>query len=578
MISFETSNLEQGVMAIENLCTRFSEIQTEKVEPMMNLLCYFRNGKWVIHLFPRRLHRPWQFFEEGDRRLLISPASVDFGGVFITPRREDFDKIKASDIEDIFCQVSLGDGEFLKLKMSITNYKLQITNYKLNSGTMKQPKLKIGILVEREINFCLMDEFLLNTNGLKYSGYQSIRLEGSIIFLNGLPISGKELLFVPLDEKICSFELSDVTIGVQFHWERKENQFFKGALQFQVEAKKLVAINILSLEDYLISVISSEMSATSSMELLKAHAITSRSWLIAQVVKGKELRQSRKEYQTIYKTDTEYIRWYDREDHTLFDVCADDHCQRYQGITRQTSTLVEKAVNETSGQILMFNDQVCDARFSKSCGGVTETFEKVWEPVVHPYLQKVMDCENVNSITSVDLTKEADAEKWIRTSPDAFCNTTDYKVLSQVLNDYDQETVDFYRWKVTYSQEEISVLIAAKTGIDFGTILNLVPIERGFSGRIVKMEILGAKKRLIVGKELEIRKILSVSHLYSSAFVVDRYEFTGEIPGKFILTGAGWGHGVGLCQIGAAMMGEKGYSHEEILMHYFVGAELKKAY
>ena len=354
---------------------------------------------------------------------------------------------------------------------------------------MKQPKLKIGIMAEREMNFCLMDEFLLNTNGLKYSGRQSIRLEGSILFLNGLPISGKELLFVPIDEKICSFELSDVTIGVQFHWERKENQLFKGALQFQVEARKLVAINILSLEDYLISVISSEMSATSSMELLKAHAITSRSWLIAQVVKGKELRQSRTEYQTIYKTDTEYIRWYDREDHTLFDVCADDHCQRYQGITRQTSTLVEKAVNETSGQVLMFNDQVCDARFSKSCGGITETFEKVWEPVVHPYLQRVVDCENANSETPVDLTNEPEAEKWIRTSPDAFCNTTDHKVLSQVLNDYDQETVDFYRWKVSYNQEEISALISKKTGIDFGSIVNLVPLERGFSGRIVKMEI-----------------------------------------------------------------------------------------
>ncbi len=443
---------------------------------------------------------------------------------------------------------------------------------------MKQPKLKIGIMAEHEINFCLQHEFLLNTTGVIYSGNQSIRLEDNIILLNGLPMPGKELLFVPVDEKVASFELSDVTIGVHFHWERKENQLFKGALQFISDETKLVAINILPLEDYLISVISSEMSATSSLELLKAHAITSRSWLIAQVVKGKELRQSRHEYQTFFKSEEELIRWYDREDHPLFDVCADDHCQRYQGITRQTSSLVEKAVNETAGQVLMFNDQVCDARFSKSCGGITETFEKVWEPVVHPYLQKVYDCRHANCESSVDLTNEQEAEKWIRTSPDAFCNTTDHQVLSQVLNDYDQETVDFYRWKVTYTQEEIAAWVARKTGYDFGDILNLVPLERGNSGRIVKMEILGTKKRFVVGKELEIRKILSGTHLYSSAFVVDRHEFTGEIPGKFVLTGAGWGHGVGLCQIGAAMMGEKGYTHEEILLHYFVGAELKKAY
>lgn len=443
---------------------------------------------------------------------------------------------------------------------------------------MEQPKLKIGIMTETELKFCFYGEFLLKSNGLSYTGNQVVWKEEGKILLNGVPVEAEDLTFEPKNAKEASFELFDVTIGVQFHWERKENQLFKGALQLLEEENKLLAINILPLEDYLISVISSEMSATSSMELLKAHAITSRSWLIAQVVKGKEIRQSREKYQTIYQTEEEYIRWYDREDHALFDVCADDHCQRYQGITRQTSGLVEQAVTETFGEVLMSGDQVCDARFSKSCGGITEAFEKVWEPVVHSYLQTICDHKNGNSDSPVLLTVEQNAEKWIRTSPDAFCNTVDKKVLSQVLNDYDQETVDFYRWKVTYTQEEISALINRKTGFDFGQIIHLIPLERGYSGRIIKLQIVGTKKKLVVGKELEIRKTLSNSHLYSSAFVVDRFDFVDQIPGKFVLTGAGWGHGVGLCQIGAAMMGEKGYPYKEILMHYFVGAELKKMY
>ena len=437
---------------------------------------------------------------------------------------------------------------------------------------------------ETKIHFCFSEEYTLDINSTGYLGDQLIQLVDGKISLNGemifdgKSIGAKELCFLPVKKDSASFVLSDVTIGVQFHWERKENQQFKGALQFMVEDDKLLAINILPLEDYLISVISSEMSATSSLELLKAHAINSRSWLIAQVVKGKELRQTREKYQTIFETEEEYIRWYDREDHQLFDVCADDHCQRYQGITRQTSPLVEKAVLETSGLVLMSGGQVCDARFSKSCGGVTETFENVWEPIAHPYLQTLYDYSEKASDTASKLTEESSAEAWIRSSPSAFCNTTDHKVLSQVLNDYDQETLDFYRWNMTYSQEEISQLISRKTGIDFGEIIDLIPVERGFSGRIIRLEIVGTRKKLIIGKELEIRKTLSNTHLYSSAFVVDRYDIRENIPGKFLLTGAGWGHGVGLCQIGAAMMGAKGYSYKEILMHYFVGAELHKAY
>jgi len=443
---------------------------------------------------------------------------------------------------------------------------------------MEQPKLKIGIMAENEILCCFKEAYQLSTNNKILVGNQTIRLAGDQIHLNGELLADENIYFVPVNEQIASFELYNVTIGVQFHWERKEDQLFKGTLQILKEGNKLQAINILPLEDYLISVISSEMSATSSLELLKAHAIISRSWLIAQVVKEKELGQSGQKYQTIFETDEEYIRWYDREDHILFDVCADDHCQRYQGITRQTSDLVEKAVNETAGVVLFYNGQVCDARFSKSCGGVTETFEKVWEPVVHPYLQSIKDSAGCGNGFEFNLMNEEPAERWIRTSPSAFCNTMDQKVLSQVLNDYDQETIDFYRWKITYSQSEISGLIARKTGMDFGEIIDLIPKERGHSGRIIKLEIVGTKKRRIVGKELEIRKILSTSHLYSSAFVVDRYELKDMIPGKFVITGAGWGHGVGLCQIGAAMMGERGYMHEAILKHYFVGAKLEKIY
>ena len=431
-------------------------------------------------------------------------------------------------------------------------------------------------MAETEIRFSFDGYYRIAAHNEPYTGNQVLRLEGGNFVLNGLPAEGDELLFEPQDEKEASFELSDVTIGVQFHWERKENQRFRGSLQLLKEDGRVVAINILPLEAYLISVISSEMSATSSLELLKAHAITSRSWLIAQVVKGKEIRQSREKYQTIYQTEDAYIRWYDREDHALFDVCADDHCQRYQGITRQTSSLVEQAVLETFGEVLMSGDQICDARFSKSCGGVTETFENVWEPAPHPYLQPLNDTPHEQPV--VVLTNETAAEKWIRSSPDAFCNTDDKKVLSQVLNDYDQETADFYRWKVTYTQEEIAGLINSKSGFDFGHIIDLVPVERGHSGRIIQLRVIGSKKNMVIGKELQIRKILSHSHLYSSAFVVDRLDISDQVPGKFVLTGAGWGHGVGLCQIGAAMMGEMGYPHQAILKHYFPGATLEKRY
>ena len=380
----------------------------------------------------------------------------------------------------------------------------------------------------------------------------------------------------PVDPEIGKFILHNVTIGINFHWERKEDQKFKGELHFIIDNDKIHAVNALGIEDYLISVISSEMSATSSMELLKAHAVISRSWLLAQVQKNKSLQSEEQKYQATFRTDDELIKWYDREDHTFFDVCADDHCQRYQGITRSTTPLVERAVKETWGEILAIEGVICDARFSKCCGGVTEVFENVWEPVNHSYLQKIVDNDLFPEGFNLELEDEDAARQWILGSPAAFCNSSDKNVLKQVLNDYDQETNDFFRWKVVYSQEELSKLVKMRTGIDFGKIIDLIPVERGVSGRLIKLQIVGTLKTMIIGKELEIRKSLSKSHLYSSAFIIEKNDVAGKI--NFILRGAGWGHGVGLCQIGAAVMGDKGYSYHEILLHYFRGAGLERRY
>lgn len=440
------------------------------------------------------------------------------------------------------------------------------------------PTIDVGIMFEKEIQFTLMGEFMDSRNDI-LTGKWSVSYENEGIYLsNGLHSFQIEEGFTlaPEQPEVCSFTLHDVTIGIGFHWERKEDQVFKGGLKFILEDQKVTAINQLSVEDYLTSVISSEMSATSSMELLKAHAVISRSWLLAQIEKNQELTSASHEYVSFTETDDERIKWYDREDHDNFDVCADDHCQRYQGITRASTSLVEQAINETFGEILSYENKICDARFSKCCGGIVEVFENAWEPVNHPYLQKLVDGEKDPEGFDLNLENESASVKWILGKPDAFCNTDDKKVLSQVLNDYDQETNDFFRWKVQYSQKEVSELILKRIGIDFGLVQDFIPVERGVSGRLIKLKIIGAKKTMIIGKELEIRKALSESHLYSSAIVFEKKESDGEI--YFILKGAGWGHGVGLCQIGAAVMGQKGYDYHEILSHYFIRTKLEKRY
>ena len=445
---------------------------------------------------------------------------------------------------------------------------------------MQEPVITVGILSGKEIGFSFPKEFI-SSDGIAICGIQqAVYRKGKICWQEK---EYDELSFTPQQDTSSFFELQDVTIGINFHWERKEVQRFKGELKIIVEDDRLTAINIIPIEDYLTSVISSEMSATASLELLKAHAVISRSWLLnkLKVANGKLKVIMHPDNTANFELSTlpsQLIKWYDHEAHKNFDVCADDHCQRYQGITRASTPQAIEAVFATRGEVLMYEGEICDARFSKCCGGAFEEFQNCWENVKHPYLIGQRDSKTETRLP--DLTKEAEADKRIRTSPAAFCNTHNKQGLSQVLNNYDPETTDFYRWRVCYSQQELSELIHKRSGIEFGKIIDLIPVERGTSGRLVRLKIVGTLRTLIIGKELEIRRTLSSSHLYSSAFVVDKEykEDEKEIPSRFILTGSGWGHGVGLCQIGAAVMGEQGYKYKEILSHYYPGSAIEQQY
>ena len=430
--------------------------------------------------------------------------------------------------------------------------------------------VKVGILSAKKINFVLHKDYFFNGN--KHFGASSVSfMAGKILWNEKIYQS---ITFTPVSDN-AFFALKDVVIGKNFHWEQKEEQKFLGTLKFIVENNKITAINIINIEDYLKSVISSEMSPTASIELLKAHTVISRSWLLAQINKNNNKTNAKNDF---IENENERIIWHDREDHENFDVCADDHCQRYQGISRTYKNFeqVKQVVESTKGEILVYDNEICDTRYSKCCGGISEEFQNCWNNKKYKYLTKVRDNESnitsgkTNEINDIipDLTQEQETVKWLSECPTAFCNNNDREVLSQVLNNYDQKTIDFYRWKVSYSRKELSLLIAERSGIDFGEVQELIPIERGVSGRLIKMKIVGTKKTMTIGKELEIRKILSKSHLYSSAFFI---EIKDNI---FTLHGAGWGHGVGLCQIGAAVMGNKGYNYKEILRHYYVGAKL----
>lgn len=549
----------------------------DETEPMMNIISWRKGEEFISVVIPREKHRPEAYFAEGDAQFVVSPGALDMSGLIITPREEDFRKLTEEKALSLLQECGVSEEKMnaiiAKLKASKdAEDAAEASSTLYNKG--KQPDVTVGIVSAQKIHFSLNKPYL--AKGEKVLGEQVVEFSEGGVLWNGNQYS--QLTFHPQSAD-ASFSLSDVTIGVNFHWERKETQTFLGTLRFVVESDKIVAINELPVEKYLESVISSEMSATSSLELLKAHAVISRSWLLAQMKKRREVAESGNNFFSFTKKEDTLIRWYDREDHTLFDVCADDHCQRYQGITKETSPHVAEAIRQTKGQILMDGEEICDARFSKCCGGITEEFQYCWENTPKTYLTAVRDIALGVEHTQPNLTNEEEAEKWIRFNPPAFCNTQDKKILSEVLNDYDQETVNFYRWKETLSQEKLQQLIADKLKMDLGAILDMKAVERGKSGRISKLQIIGTEKTFTIGKELEIRRTLSDSHLLSSAFVVDKYDKDEQgVPQRFELIGAGWGHGVGLCQIGAAVMGEQGYHYDAILLHYYQGAEIKKLY
>lgn len=547
----------------------------DETEPMLNVVAWRKGDEYISVVFPRKKHRPDCYFATDDSKMLISPGALDMAGLTITPRKEDFERITAQQLSGILKEMSIDDDVMEKVVADLKKG-INVQSSTFNLHFKHQPNVTVGIVSAEKIHFVLNKPYM--AKGEEVVGPQNVEFSEGAILWNGNLYS--HITFHPQSAE-ASFSLDDVIIGVNFHWERKETQTFQGMLTLVVEEGKICAINELPVENYLESVISSEMSATSSLELLKAHAVISRSWLLAQMEKRKQVAESGNSFFSFVKKDDELIRWYDREDHTIFDVCADDHCQRYQGITKETSRHVAEAIRQTKGQILTSNGEICDARFSKCCGGITEEFQYCWENIKKPYLLSVRDngADKESKGLIPDLTVETKAGEWIRSNPESFCNTQDKKILSQVLNDYDQETADFYRWTVDYTQKELSALITEKLKMDFGDILDLVPMERGRSGRISKLKIVGSKKSFTIGKELEIRRTLSETHLYSSAFVVDKLDTAGNgVPQRFRLVGAGWGHGVGLCQIGAAVMGEKGYKYDEILLHYYKDAEITKIY
>ena len=522
-------------------------------EPLFNLFSYWKDGEFRSIVVFRSRHRSHHYFSEGPDHLTMSPGCADMGGVFIVPVKEEYEKLTPELLGEMVREVSISKADEAVI---------------INRMTRTQPMLEVGVMSAKEIEF----EILTDGAGPRKAVFREGKIEYDGTLFD-------ELYFEEQNPSTMfaepSFILHGVTIGVNFHWERKEDQKFAGALKIIVENGQLTAVNVVGVEDYLLSVISSEMSATASEEFLKAHAVISRSWVMAQIAGSRKAKkvEAPKEINDVPSLvsyldsritrqeeaaeglEMEYVKWYDHEDHNRFDVCADDHCQRYQGLTRATGNTVRKAIDITWGQVLKYDGELCDARFSKCCGGRMEKFSVCWDDVDMPYLQSLADAPGHGDGKS-------------------FCDTQDKEILGQVLNNYDQETVDFYRWTLEYRRDELSQLIEKRSGLSLGRIERLEPVERGESDRIYKLRIVGSDKALIVGKELEIRRLLSESHLKSSAFEVE-YKQAGNTVGPdqewdtLVLHGKGWGHGVGLCQIGAAVMASQGYEYKDILLHYY---------
>lgn len=535
-------------------------------EPRLNLIAWCHGGEYRSAVIFREKHRPHNYFSTDSDHLAMSPGCADMAGVYVVPEKEDFDKLDSRILSQVVEEVAASEATEKEIIWRLTR---------------TQNRLEVGIMSGQEI------EFEIISDG---AGKQKVEYSGGRISYNGVLYD--ELVFEAQTEATMfaepSFILYGVTIGVDFHWERKVTQKFAGTLKFIVDGDRVTAVNIVGVEDYLLSVISSEMKASAGLEFLKAHAVISRSWVMAQVEHRRKpaIRQAQgPESVDGYDTavaepveapvtstssattesdsvaadsagsvteEGEYIKWFDHDDHTLFDVCADDHCQRYQGLTMAVGETVRKAIDQTWGLVLTSEGEICDARFSKCCGGRMELFSTCWEDKDYPYLQPLPDTPDC-----------AEGGK-------VFCDTKDEAILSQVLNDYDLETEDFYRWRTEYSRTEVSDLVRKRSGMDFGTIRALVPIERGPSGRLKRLKIVGDRKTIVIGKELIIRRWLSDSHLKSSAFDV---KWEGD---RLILDGSGWGHGVGLCQIGAAVMASKGYTYDQILLHYYPGSKLER--
>ncbi len=516
-------------------------------EPKFNVISWFEDNEYRSLVIFRSKHRPHNYFSDGPDHLSMSPGCADMGGVMVAPEESDYEKMTPELLSQVISEVSIGEDDEKALVWRLTRH---------------QETLEVGIMSGQQISF----EIISDGNGEQKVEYS----EGKILY-NGTLYD--QLIFDAKTPSTMfaepSFILYGVTIGVDFHWERQVTQEFAGRLKFITDGGKVTAVNEIGVEDYLLSVISSEMKSSAGLEFLKAHSVISRSWVMAQILNRKksvagflpcEAPHNVAELVTMLDCkagegkeesyDTEYIKWFDHDDHKVFDVCADDHCQRYQGLTMAVGETVRKAIDQTWGLVLKSGGEICDARFSKCCGGRMELFSTCWEDKDYPYLQALPDTPDE------------------KPGGDPFCDATDEKILSQVLNDYDLETKDFYRWTVEYSRNEVSDLIRTRSGIDFGTIQELIPIVRGPSGRIKRLRVVGSKREMIIGKELIIRKWLSSSHLKSSAFTVI---WNGD---KLTLKGSGWGHGVGLCQIGAAVMASKGYCFQAILGHYYPGSEL----